>query len=265
MVVLRIRNLSRLLMIPGDATDTQINENMSGPTANVTVLPTGLISSGPTSSSYARALIELRANVELKETIVDECPKNIVSDVAKNLKNPSQALRGVPVGHKVGFKTIKHIYRPLSRKNNANINGIKKKDAKSRKEVSNPNPFDVLNSVENDVDFGSSSTNTIPIIDKINKIERLIIDRKFILVDDEGKPLKKVYSLGDHDNEDEVEPVDNEMVNFLASKKVDYGTNSLLEQWKKTYENADYDYDIYDDKCMKAKKFLTTFNLYAII
>ncbi|GJU15747.1 hypothetical protein Tco_1143713, partial [Tanacetum coccineum] len=52
MVVLRIRNLSRLLMIPGDATDTQINENMSGPTANVTVLPTGLISSGPTS--YAK-------------------------------------------------------------------------------------------------------------------------------------------------------------------------------------------------------------------
>nr|GEW68734.1 hypothetical protein [Tanacetum cinerariifolium] len=83
-------------------------------------------------SSYARAMIELRANVELKDTIMvampkligdglymctirveykwkplrclsckvfghvlDECPKKIDSDVVKNLKNPRQAARGV--------------------------------------------------------------------------------------------------------------------------------------------------------------------------
>nr|GEV57731.1 ribonuclease H-like domain-containing protein [Tanacetum cinerariifolium] len=93
----------------------------------------------------------------------------------------------------------------------------------------------------------SSSTSTTPTVEKIYKIERLIIDSKVTLVDDGGKPLKKVDTLGDHGSEDEVESVDNEMVGFLALKKVGYGTNSLLEQWKETYENADYAYDPYDD------------------
>ena len=34
---------------------------------------------------------------------------------------------------------------------------------------------------------------------------------------DDGKPLKKIDYLGDHDSEDEVEYVDNDMANFLAS------------------------------------------------
>ncbi|GJS19537.1 hypothetical protein Tco_0448169 [Tanacetum coccineum] len=181
-------------------------------------------------SNYARETIELRANVKLKDTIVVAMPKlvgrgtsvlkNIGSDVTKNLKKPS---------------------------------GNKKKDMESRKEVSNPNPFDVLNSVENDVDLGtnggtsnlaskeanssgssfwnvgSSSTTTTPIVEKHDKLKRLIIDGKFTLVDGEGKSLKKVDYSGDHDSEDEVEPVDNEMENFLASKRVGYGTNILLE------------------------------------
>ncbi|GJV43007.1 proteasome subunit alpha type-5 [Tanacetum coccineum] len=106
--------------------------------------------------SYVRAMIELRADVELKDTIVDECPKYKSSDVAKNLKNPIQDLRGVPVGPKVGFKPVKQVYRALSKKNIVNISGNKKKDVDSRKEVSNPNPFDVLISVENDVELGKN-------------------------------------------------------------------------------------------------------------
>nr|GEW91050.1 putative reverse transcriptase domain-containing protein [Tanacetum cinerariifolium] len=38
------------------------------------------------------------ANVELKDNIVEECPKNIRLGVAKNLKKPSQTSRGVLVG-----------------------------------------------------------------------------------------------------------------------------------------------------------------------
>nr|GFB76909.1 hypothetical protein [Tanacetum cinerariifolium] len=53
---------------------------------------------------------------------------------------------------------------------------------------------------------------------------------KLTLVNAEGKPLEKIDYLGDHDSEDKVEPVDNEVENFLASKRVGYGTNSLLEQ-----------------------------------
>ncbi|GKF94509.1 hypothetical protein Tco_0284209, partial [Tanacetum coccineum] len=45
----------------------------------------------------------------------------------------------------------------------------------------------------------SSSTSTTPIVEKIDKTERLIIDGTHTLVDDEGIPLKRVDSLGNHD------------------------------------------------------------------
>ncbi|GJZ90106.1 hypothetical protein Tco_0662033 [Tanacetum coccineum] len=85
------------------------------------------------------------------------------------------------------------------------------------------NPFEVLTSVDNDVELGtnggtsnlasqeanscgssfwnvdSSSPSTTPIIEKINKIEKLIIDGKVTLVDDEGKPWEKVVYSGDYD------------------------------------------------------------------
>ncbi|GKA62604.1 putative reverse transcriptase domain-containing protein [Tanacetum coccineum] len=136
--------------------------------------------------------------------------------------------------------------------------------------VSKSNPFDVLTSVENDVELGtnggtislasqeahssrssfwnvnSSSPSTTHVIEKIDKIEKLIIDGKVTLVDDEGKPLEKVDYSGDYDSEDEVASVDNEMDSLLA-KKDGYGTQSLLEQWKEYYENGDYEYDPYDD------------------
>nr|GFA63077.1 hypothetical protein [Tanacetum cinerariifolium] len=97
----------------------------------------------------------------------------------------------------------------------------------------------VLNSVENDVDLGtncrtsnltskkayssgssfwnvdSSSTSTTPIVEKFNKMKRLIIDGMATLVDDEGK---------------------------LLTRDVGYGT--IL---KESYENGEYDYDTYDD------------------
>ncbi|GKA25976.1 hypothetical protein Tco_0712085 [Tanacetum coccineum] len=188
------------------------------------------------NSSYARAMIEFRADGELKDTIVvamclsckvfghvlDECPKNIVSYVAKNLKNRRQSVRGVQVGPKVSFKPIKQVYRPVSNRNNASSSGKKKQAVVASKDVSNSNPFDVLNSVKNDDDLGTngvlsksagngpnsdvfpsdhrlfnvtySSTSTTPIVERIDKIERKIIDGKLALVDDDGKPLPKVVS-----------------------------------------------------------------------
>ncbi|GJT47941.1 hypothetical protein Tco_0974098 [Tanacetum coccineum] len=67
---------------------------------------------------------------------------------------------------------------------------------------------------------GASSTSTTPIVGKIDKIERLIIDGKVSLVDDEGKPLKKVDSSGDHDSEDEVESVDKEMASLWIQRRL---------------------------------------------
>ncbi|GKA51137.1 retrotransposon protein, putative, unclassified [Tanacetum coccineum] len=212
-----------------------------------------------TVSSYARAMIKLRADVELKDTIVvamlkltgkgfytsTECPKNPGLGVAKNLKKPIQAPRGVPVGPKVGFKLTKK-FRPASKKPTANTSGTKKKGVEPTKEVSNSNPFYVLNSVENDRELGTnggtsnlasnganssgssfwnvetSSTSTTPIIDKIRKLEKLIIGGRATLMDDAGKPLKKVEYSDDHDSKNEVESVDNDMARSMASESVGF-------------------------------------------
>ena len=62
-----------------------------------------------------------------------------------------------------------------------------------------------------------------------------------------SKPLKNVDYPGDHDSEDEVESVDNDMARSMASKRVGVGTKSLLEQWRDSYENGDYYEDPYGD------------------
>nr|GFD12907.1 hypothetical protein [Tanacetum cinerariifolium] len=157
----------------------------------------------------------------------EECTKNIGLGVAKNVKKPSQTSRGFLVGLKVGFKPYKE-YRPVPKNFTASSIGNKKKGVAHTNEVSNLNPFDVLNSVDNDVEFGTnrrttnlvnneanssgssfmnveiSSTGNNPIIDKIEKFEA-------ILVDEASNSLKKVECSGDYDNEYEVASVDNDM------------------------------------------------------
>ncbi|GKE15226.1 putative reverse transcriptase domain-containing protein [Tanacetum coccineum] len=142
-------------------------------------------------SSYARAMIELRADVELKDNIVAAMPK-----ITRE-------------GYYTCNIRVEYEWNPLS---------------------------------------------TTPIIEKINKIEKFIIDRKVTLVDDERKRLEKVVSLGDYDSEDEVASGYNEMACFLA-KKDGYGTQSLLEQWKESYVNDDYEYDPYDDDMYEGQEF----------
>ncbi|GJT92054.1 hypothetical protein Tco_1080899 [Tanacetum coccineum] len=170
---------------------SSLDGNTSGISyANVTCAP----SRKALKSSYARVMIKLRDDVELKDTIIvvfghiqKECPKNIGLGEAKKVKKPSQTPRGVPIGPKVGFKPTKE-YRPVSKKPTANTSGNKMKAMEPTKE-----------NVE------TSSTSTTPTTDKIRKLEKLIINGKVTLVDDDGKPLKQVDYLGDHDSEDEVE------------------------------------------------------------
>nr|GEU43873.1 hypothetical protein [Tanacetum cinerariifolium] len=190
--------------------------------------------------SYVRAMIELRADLDLKDNIVvvmpkivrevfrhihEECPKNTSVGEIKTMKKPSQTSRGVPVGPKVGFKPHKE-YRPVTTKPNASSRGNTKKGMEPSIEVSNSNPFEVLNSVDNDVELD------------------LLFSGQAILVDDVGNPLKKVEFLGDYDSEDEVASVDNDMARSLASERVGFGTQSLLEQWRDSYDNGDYDEDL---------------------
>ncbi|GKB22819.1 hypothetical protein Tco_0862220 [Tanacetum coccineum] len=69
-------------------------------------------------SIYVRAMIELRADVELKDNIVaampkitgeEECPKNIGACATKNLKKTSENPKGISVGQEIGFKPTKQI------------------------------------------------------------------------------------------------------------------------------------------------------------
>nr|GEW07195.1 hypothetical protein [Tanacetum cinerariifolium] len=217
-------------------------------------------------SSYARAMIKLRADVELRDNSVaampkitregyhtcnirveyewklprfacckvfghthKECPKNIGTGEMKNLKKTSQTSKGFLVGQNIVYKPTKQVYQPVSKKSTANISVNKMKNVDPLKE-----------------NVDASSPSTTPVIEKIDKIGKLIIEGKVTLVDDDGKPLEKVDSSYNYDSEDEVASVDNDMDKFLANKD-GYGTQSLLEQWTESYKNGDYGYDPYDN------------------
>nr|GEW68684.1 hypothetical protein [Tanacetum cinerariifolium] len=135
------------------------------------------------------------------------------------MKNLSRTPRGVLVGPKVGFKPVKQVYRYIFGKKNLNIKGNKKKDAEPTLEVSNSNPFDVLNSVENDVDLATNGGTPNLISRKANSSG--FLSRNIESSSTSNTPM--VDSSGDHDSKDEVASVDNDMANFLASKKDGYG------------------------------------------
>ncbi|GJU89800.1 hypothetical protein Tco_1302223 [Tanacetum coccineum] len=274
-------------------------------------------------SSYTRAMIELQADVELKDTIVvamlklsgqgfyrcnvqveyewkphryacckvfghiqEECPKNPGLGVVKNLKKPSHSSRGVPVGPKVSFKTAKEIDLVLKKaycqhiamgtsnlaSNGANSSGLSFWNVETSSIRTTPivdkirkieklivdgkltlmdndgKPLKRLIIQDIDGELGTnggtsnlasnranssgslfwnvetSSTRTTPIVDRIGKIEKLIMDEKLTLVNNDGKPLKKVNYPGDHYSEDEVESVDNDMARSMDSEKVGFGT-----------------------------------------
>ncbi|GJU04082.1 alpha/beta hydrolases superfamily protein [Tanacetum coccineum] len=128
-------------------------------------------------SSYAKVMVELRVNVELKDTLV----------------------------------------------NGASSSDKKKRAGLTRQEVRTSNPFDSLNTVENDDELGTNrensklamkgansymvssvhrtsydafgSPNTTLLATSINDIKRKMLDGKLVLVDDDGKPLKKLIYL----------------------------------------------------------------------
>ncbi|GKD27674.1 hypothetical protein Tco_1233888, partial [Tanacetum coccineum] len=125
--------------------------------------------------------------------------------------------------------------------------------------------FDALNSIKNDDDLGTnggnsksvgkgflnvahgSSSNTL-IIDKIDKLERQLLDGKLMFVDNDRNPLVPTSNV---DSDSEVEVVFDEITNLMTSTSfkggsdTGYGTNSMSEQRMET--KRDDDYDPYDD------------------
>ncbi|GJT40067.1 putative reverse transcriptase domain-containing protein [Tanacetum coccineum] len=168
-------------------------------------------------SSYAKAMIELRADVELKDNIMaamlkitregyytcnicikyewkpprcacckvfghdkEECPKNIGNGEMKNLKKTSQTSRGTNGG--TSYKA--------SQATNSSGSSFWNVDA--------------------------SSPSTTPVIEKIDKIEKLIIEGKVTLVDN----YVKLFALGDLIDLDILLKII--MVNVIPLDHVDY-------------------------------------------
>ncbi|GKB43354.1 retrotransposon protein, putative, ty1-copia subclass [Tanacetum coccineum] len=170
-------------------------------------------------SSYASVMIELRADVELKDNIVVAMSRlqgRVITHVMSVLKEDcdDQAFRGVPVGPKIAFKP-QYEYRSVTKKPNISSSSNKKKCVEPTIEVSNSNPFDVLNSVDNDVEFGTNGGTSN-------------------LGNNEATPSGSSFMNIDNDGE------------FACNTPIGYGTNSLLEQWRDYYPDKD-DYDPYDD------------------
>ncbi|GKB98012.1 hypothetical protein Tco_0984149 [Tanacetum coccineum] len=128
----------------------------------------------------------------------------------------------------MGFKPQKE-YRHVPKKTTASSSGNKKKCVEPIIEVRNSNPFDVLNSVDNDGEFDTNSSNT-PIGEKIDKIERQICEGKLRLLDDDGDPL---FPTGIVESDSEVEVVFDKTANLRISTSgkdrsdKGYGTNSF--------------------------------------
>nr|GEU61454.1 hypothetical protein [Tanacetum cinerariifolium] len=160
-------------------------------------------------SSYARVMVELRADVELKNNIVVAMPKitreghytcnDTDAGEKKTVKKPSQTFQGVPVGPKWVLNLKKNI--DLFPKSLMLLSGS------------------TFMNIDNDEEFASNTH----IGEKIDKIERQIDEGKLRLLDNDENPLV---------------PTD-------GSNK-GYGTNSLLEQWRDSYPDNN-DYDPYDD------------------
>ncbi|GJV51617.1 hypothetical protein Tco_1447358 [Tanacetum coccineum] len=88
--------------------------------------------------------------------VQEQCPKNTGTSVIMNLKKASQTPKGISVGQKMGFKPTKQVYQLVSKKPTTNTSKNKKNNVEPTKEVSKTNPFEVLASVENDVELGTN-------------------------------------------------------------------------------------------------------------
>ncbi|GJX77580.1 cytokinin dehydrogenase 3-like protein [Tanacetum coccineum] len=192
-------------------------------------------------SSYARVMIELRADVELKDNIVVAMPKitreghYTCAVEKKTVKKHSQTSRGVPISPKMGFKPQKE-YRHVPKKPNVSSSG-KKKGVEPTIEVSNSNPFDVLNSVDNDVEFGTNKGTTTLVNNEAtssgSSFMNIVNDGEFASNAPIGNPI---VPTGIVESDSEVEVVFDETANLRISASgkdgsdKGYGTNSLLEQ-----------------------------------
>ncbi|GJU13002.1 zinc knuckle CX2CX4HX4C containing protein [Tanacetum coccineum] len=184
-------------------------------------------------SSYARILIEIDACNDFNDNLVIPMP---------NLKGTRYMKETIHVEYE--WKPARYSKGGSSGADAKGFVKVKKKKPGGNSNFSLSNSFEALN-VENVIseevemdnkastsDVQEEGQSSTPLVEMINMFEKQLLEKECVLVDDDGKPLKKVDYSGDQDSEDETESVDNEMTSYLASKPpgVGNGTKSLLEQ-----------------------------------
>ncbi|GJQ92202.1 retrotransposon protein, putative, ty1-copia subclass [Tanacetum coccineum] len=99
---------------------------------------------------------------------------------------------------------------------------------------------------DNDVELGTNER------DYKQKINEIVLQTTLF----RGRSLVSsavYYELAPHvypdyyDSKDKAASVDIDMARSMASERVGFGSQSLLEQWRDSYSNGDYDEDPYDD------------------
>nr|GEW96019.1 hypothetical protein [Tanacetum cinerariifolium] len=196
-------------------------------------------------SSYARVMIELRADVELKDNIVVAMPK--ITKEGRYTCNDCVEYEWKS-SRCSSCKVFGHIPEECPKNTGAGEKKTVKKPSQTSQEptieVSNSNPFDVLNSVDNDVEFGTNrrATNLVnngaassgssfinidnngqfasntPIGEKIDKIERQIYEGKLRLSDNDENLLVST-SIVESDSEVEVVIDETANLRILTSGK----------------------------------------------
>nr|GEU73429.1 hypothetical protein [Tanacetum cinerariifolium] len=133
-------------------------------------------------SSYARVMIELQVDVELKDNIVMAMPKIIRE------------------GHYTCNVRVEYEWKPPS--------GNKKKGVEPTIEVNNLNPFEVLNSVDNDVEFGTNGGTTNLVNNRATSS-----GSSFMNIDNDGEFASNT-PIGIVESDSEVKVVFNETANL---------------------------------------------------
>ncbi|GJZ23508.1 retrotransposon protein, putative, ty1-copia subclass [Tanacetum coccineum] len=162
------------------------------------------------------------ASCKVFRHIHEECLKNTCAGEKKTANKPSQTSRGIPVGLKIGFKPQKE-YIPVFKKPIGSSSRNKKKGVGPTIEVSNSNLFEVLNSVDDDVEFGTNAN--------LENNEATTSGSSFMNCDNCNTGTTPVL----------------EKIRMFEELLTSFDTQSLREQWRDSYGNGDYNVDPYDD------------------
>ncbi|GJW70054.1 hypothetical protein Tco_0126971 [Tanacetum coccineum] len=190
---------------------------------------------------YTRVLIDIRADLELKEDMIIDIP---------NMEDDGEVLHIMRVEYEWE--------PPRCEDDELGSNwGSSNSGKKFEQDV---------------VGLTSGNPSNTPLVARINDLESQMIKGKLVLLDDDGKPLKpsksmllnssnvvykKVDDLVNEDNDNEVEEVYDETATYMASTSFTVykasksssrgGNKSLYKQWQESHDEDAYDDDDVDD------------------